>query len=59
MSNRAHVHVDLQVPPDIVLVITCTLQATGNASTYDPVDEEKEAKWSAVKAQIEDASADV
>ena len=40
------------------LVETCILKATGNASSDDPEDEEKEKKWEAVKAQIGAARAD-
>ena len=53
-SSRAMHHLETLLN----LVTTCILKATGDASTDDPADEEKEAKWSAVKAQIEEASAD-
>ena len=52
-SSRAMHHLETLLN----LVTTCILKATGDASTDDPADEEKEAKWSAVKAQIEEASA--
>ena len=40
------------------LVETCILKATGDASSDDPEDKEKEVKWEAVKAQIGAARAD-
>ena len=47
MSNRAKHHLDTL----LLLVGTRILRATGDASTDDPADNEKEAKWAAVKAR--------
>ena len=42
----------------LILVNTCILKSTGDASSEDPVDPEKEKKYKSMKRHIETAQAD-